>query len=113
MDPVIGGPRDVTGAVSAAAKPVYSTVLDLPSQRVGDCFRGPALNGKTMVAEAFNQFGHGRWALIRQMESEHVAQFDTAEIHCRNVACRYDITAIVAVRRAHRTPPGRVTGVTR
>src|ERR1700761_5001440 len=92
MNPVIGGPWDVTRAVTAAAESVHPTVLDLPSQSVGDGFGWPALNAKAMVANAFDQFIHGRRTLVREVEGQHVPQFDTAkQLHCRTVARWCDI----------------------
>jgi hypothetical protein len=84
----------VAWSVSAAPESVYTTVLDLPPQCVGNGFGWPTLNAETMVANAVDQLGDGGRTPVRQVEGEHVTQLDTSkvrQIHCRNVARWCDI----------------------
>jgi hypothetical protein len=88
VNPVVGRARDVGGAVSPARESIYPTVLDLPSQCVGDDFGWPALDAETVSAEGMDQFGDGRRSLLRQVHGEHITKFDSAEtysIHCQTV----------------------------
>jgi hypothetical protein len=93
VNPVFGRTRNVARAVSAAPESTHPTVLDLPSQCVGDGFRRAPLNAETLVANSIDQLGDGGRTLVRQVESEHVAQLDTSkarQIHRRNIAHSYD-----------------------
>lgn len=93
VDSVVGRARNVGRAVSAAPESVYSTVLDLPPQRVGDGFGWPAPNKKALIAKGIDQLGDGRRSMVSQLHGEHVPQFDSAEvvlIHRGTIARRYD-----------------------
>jgi hypothetical protein len=102
VNPVFGRTRNVGGTLAAAAESVDATVVDFPSQCVGDSFRWPPLHPKAVVVKGADQLGDGRRTVRGQVHGEHIAQFDPAKatlIHRRNIAHSYDTGAVVAVRR--------------
>ena len=72
VDPVFGRTRNVGGAVTAAAESVHATVVDLPTQCVGDSFRWPPPNPKAVVVKGADQLGDGRRTVHGQVHGEHV-----------------------------------------
>jgi hypothetical protein len=74
-DAVIDRARDVPGSVPAAPKPIHPSA-------------------ETLVAEGIDQFGDGRPALLRQVQGEHITEFDppeAASIHRRSVTRPSDV----------------------
>jgi hypothetical protein len=57
---------------------VHSTVLDLPSQRVGDGFGRPTLHAKALIVKSIDQLGDGRRPMVGQLHREQVSPFDSA-----------------------------------
>jgi hypothetical protein len=58
---------------------MHSTVLDLPPQGVGDGFGGPPLHAEAVVTNDVDQLGDGGRAVDSEMDSEHIAQLDSAQ----------------------------------
>jgi len=107
VNPVFGRTRNVGGTVAAAAQSVHATVVDFPSQCVGDSFRRPPSYPEAVLVKGVDQLGNGRRTVHGQVHGEYVAQFGASKvtsIHRRNIAYSYDIAAFVAMRWAHRVP---------
>jgi len=75
-DPVLGGPRHVTGVVSAAAEPDHATVCRLPPQRVRDALRRSPYRAKAVVRQRIDQFVDRRGTVVEQVRREQVAKVD-------------------------------------
>ena len=73
MNPVVDRTRNVGGAVAAAAQSVHATVVDFPSQCVGDSFRWPPSRPKAVVVKGTDQLGDGGRTMLGQVHGEHVA----------------------------------------
>jgi hypothetical protein len=91
-----------SGTVEPAPESMDSAASHLPTQCVGDRFRRPTRESKSLVAQRVNQVSDSRRAVPKQVLGDCIAELNPAQQsrirHAPTVARRYDIEWFVPTR---------------
>ena len=78
-DAVLGAARHGSRTVAAPTAPEYPAATALPTQRVGDRFRRPALDAETPRRQLRGQLADAARSMVEQVVGQDIAQFDAAQ----------------------------------